>query len=89
MEEYTVDLSGVTDREGLHRRLRESLPLPSWYGDNLDALYDAVTEFYTPACISITGWAEIQEAMPRYFNRFRLVLRDAQEETPGLEIFFE
>ena len=43
MSYQTVDLSGVCDRNSLHDRLQESLTLPSWYGRNLDALYDALT----------------------------------------------
>ena len=42
---FTVDLSGVSDRKGLHDRIQEALPLPEYYGRNLDALYDALTEF--------------------------------------------
>ena len=48
MDEYLIDLSGVTDRDSLHQCLRDALPLPEWYGNNLDALYDSMTEMSVP-----------------------------------------
>ena len=45
--------------------LKKKLELPDWCGENLDALWDALTGImYTPAEISIkktTAWKEIQE----------------------------
>ena len=49
----------------LYRELKKKLELPDWCGENLDALWDALTGImYTPADISImktTAWQEIQE----------------------------
>ncbi len=42
--DYVIDLTGVTSREELHDRIEEALPLPGYYGRNLDALYDALQE---------------------------------------------
>ncbi len=41
---YDIDLTGVCDPAGFHKRVREILPVPDWYGDNLDALHDILTE---------------------------------------------
>ena len=41
---YTLDGAAAGDRETLHRYLRGQLPLPEYYGDNLDALYDALKD---------------------------------------------
>ena len=41
--EYNIDLRGVCSREELHDRIEEELPVPGWYGRNLDALYDILT----------------------------------------------
>ena len=43
MTEYRIDISRVNSRDDLHDALEEALPLPSWYGRNLDALYDVLT----------------------------------------------
>lgn len=89
MREYVVDLAGVRERAALHARLREALPLPSWYGDNLDALYDALTEDADPARILFTGWGALAEADPGYFAGFRRVLSDVEKEIPGFAAVFD
>lgn len=39
-----ADLSGCTDKPSAMRMLGHALDLPSWFGANLDALYDALTD---------------------------------------------
>lgn len=89
MREYMIDLSGIMDREALHLRLREALPLPEWYGGNLDALHDALTELAVPARICVRGMEDLPDQMREYAGRLRRVLRDAEEEVPGLTVRFE
>lgn len=90
MEVYTVDLTGVTDIKSLHERLQSSLPLPPWYGRNLDALYDALTDLAGEVQIVVESREEdIPEQLRDYAARLRRVLRDAEEEVPGLTIRFE
>ena len=40
--EYVIDLAGVTARKELHERIEAALPVPEWYGKNLDALHDVL-----------------------------------------------
>ena len=89
MREYTVDLSGASDREALHRRLKECLPLPPWYGGNLDALYDVLTDMEEPMYIRFIGWEDLKTYLPDYFDSFTRAVRDAQKEVDGLFCFFE
>lgn len=89
MDEYLVDLSSVTDRHSLHRRLREALPLPEWYGSNLDALYDFLTDLPVPVTIRFSGSEKAKDRLDDYFELFRRVLRDAQSALPGLTVLFE
>ena len=88
MSYQTVDLSGVCDRNSLHDRLQESLTLPSWYGRNLDALYDALTDAPGPIHICFTAWKEMEEADPAYFKMFRSVLQAIRAELPGSSFLF-
>lgn len=86
--DHTVDLSGVCDRASLHARLRDTLDLPAWYGRNLDALYDALTDTPVPAKIFFTSWDELQDAEPEYFDRFCRVLRAVESVLPGSSFVF-
>lgn len=88
MQMLIIDLSDVSDRESLHARLQEALDFPLWYGGNLDALYDVLTDRSDPACILIIGWQELEAADPAYFERFRRVLRDAEAAESSCRFIF-
>ena len=47
MKQITVDCTGL-DKAGLHQALKTALDFPHWYGNNLDALYDCLTEVSEP-----------------------------------------
>ena len=66
MAEYKIDLSRVTDVTSLHEQLMESLPLPAWYGRNLDALYDALTDLSGEVLIRVTGQDQAPAQMRDY-----------------------
>ena len=89
MDEYLIDLSGVTDRDSLHQCLRDALPLPEWYGNNLDALYDSMTEMSVPVTIRFLESEKAQDRLGDYFEMFRRVLQDVQSDLPGLTVLFE
>ena len=87
---YYIDLTGVEDRTELHDRIEQALPVPEWYGRNLDALYDVLTEpsFGGDCLICFTGCAGLGEKMPRYMEAMRQVCSAASEENPGLCVDF-
>ena len=84
MQSYTVDLAGVRRIDELHDRLGEGLRLPDWYGRNLDALFDHLTEM--EGQLFIDGIEEIDEDLKPYVDRFRAVLQDAKEANPLIQI---
>lgn len=88
-EEFYVDLLEISDKSSLHSKLREKLPLPSWYGNNLDALYDALTDMEVPARIHFLAWEKAARRLPSYMKAFHRVLVDAEKDNPGLNIVFE
>ena len=45
---FVLDGSSVGSREALHRTLAAGLRLPDWYGGNLDALHDCLTDITEP-----------------------------------------
>ncbi len=88
--EYIIDLEGVTARKELHERIRTALPVPEWYGGNLDALYDVLTEpCFGGGClvcfINCTGFAE---SMPRYYAAMQQMCKAAVDANPGLMVEF-
>lgn len=73
---YEIELDGVDSRAALHTRLRAALPLPAWYGDNLDALYDSLSEMPGPYEIVLRNEAAADEGMREYLAALRRMLRD-------------
>ena len=93
MKEYRIDLSGVVRRKELHRIIRETLPVPEWYGGNLDALYDVLTDpsFCEGESVRITfcGSGDFVNANPGYYHALQVMCRAAEEETGRQEFFFD
>lgn len=48
MEMYLIDFDGISTRKQAHEAIKAALGLPDYYGKNLDALFDCLTEL--PAC---------------------------------------
>ena len=83
---YTVDLSGVTTKEELHAALKEGLSLPDYYGGNLDALHDCLTDFAEPVEVTFCGYKPAKKALVSDFYAFRTVIEDSAEENGNLTI---
>lgn len=86
---YTLEGARMTDRAGAHDHLKERLELPEWYGRNLDALYDLLTAWGSPAEIVVRDPAAIQENLGRYGTALLGTLQDAAENNPNLTIILE
>ena len=80
----TLDAAKMTERTQAHCYLKEALSLPDYYGGNLDALYDCLTDL---------GETEIHfvnlDAAPSYFSRILPVFREAEEENEKLHLFYD
>ena len=91
---FVVDLAGAVTKGDLHDRIRRSLDLPAYYGENLDALYDLLTEMGAGTGtnarteIIFSGAEDADPSLGEYLDLMRTMCRDAEEENPGLEIFF-
>lgn len=85
---YSVDLTGVEDREMLYQRLAEALPLPGYCGKNLDALYDVLTECDSWDAIRFLHCDGVEMAMPEYFAALRAMCEDVCSTLEEKEITF-
>ena len=67
--------------------LGQALALPKWWGRNLDALYDCLTDLGRPVRLEISR----REAMEvsAFGRRLLQVLEDAAAEQFGLELSFD
>ena len=86
---FKVDISGVRDRKELHRCLAETLPLPNYYGNNLDALYDVLTEQGEPWDIEIVFMNETEERLGAYLLTMKRMCEAVEEENPCVKVRWE
>ena len=76
--EYILDLSELRSCGAFHARLKETLSFPVWYGGNLDAMYDCLTDLPGGTRLIIRGFAALEEQLGKpYSAKLRRVLNDA------------
>ncbi|MBR6080279.1 MAG: barstar family protein [Treponema sp.] len=78
--EISIDLGTVTNRDELHNLLAQSLHFPEYYGRNLDALFDLLTEPHEMWNLIFKNTASAKATLGEYFDHFRQTVLDAEEE---------
>ena len=76
----------MTDRPAAHSHLAERLDLPTWYGRNLDALYDVLTEIGTDTELILEDPAAVAENLGKYGEALLATMQEAAEANPHLII---
>lgn len=82
MTEALLDGEKVQDKERLHGWLSESLGFPDWYGGNLDALYDCLTDLSEEVRLVIVHGDKLREALGPYWDRLFQVFSQAAQDNP-------
>ena len=84
---YILNGRYLTDKAAAHAYLARILPLPDYYGGNLDALYDCLTEMGRHAVVLLG--ADALTAGGGYGEKILQTLRDAAASNPGLRLELE
>lgn len=85
MNEITLNCTGLETKAQLHGALADALSFPDWYGNNLDALYDCLTDLEEPVHLHLAGW----EQLPEWKAAFEAVLSDAENDCMEFTVTFE
>ena len=80
---YILNGKHLTDKASAHPYLARILDLPDYYGGNLDALYDCLTEMGPRTVVLLN--ADALDA-GGYGARVLETFRDAARDNPGLKI---
>ena len=86
MKVAIIDGNSVTSMEDIHASLARQLEFPEWYGGNLDALHDCLTDFHEDVDLSIVHPEALFERLGSAYVRLTRVLSDAAEENPYLKL---
>jgi len=81
MNTITLDARRMVERDEAQDYLRCQLELPEYYGGNLDALHDCLTEFSEMEII-----IEMNGAESFYLNRLIHVFEDSAEDNATLKL---
>ena len=68
--------------KALHRAVSEALDFPDWYGENLDALYDCLTDSQEETEILIVHKQKLEEHLGNYVSAMTKMLSQAEKENP-------
>lgn len=84
MKPIVIDCAEMTTRYRAHACLAERLSLPEYYGRNLDALYDCLTEISADTLLVLYRVDAMREALGQYAESILTVMEDAAGENPNL-----
>lgn len=85
MEERIIDCGCVRTKEDLHRIFQEALCFPDWYGDNLDALHDCLTDY--TGSVRILNWETAEENLGNYGRKAKKVIAAAALDNTALDLY--
>lgn len=72
-----LDGRKMRDKAATHAYLKEQLRLPEYYGNNLDALYDCLTELTEKPEIQIEHMEEMKQSLGEYAVALLETIQDA------------
>ena len=84
-----IDGAAIKTREQLHDALARQLSFPDYYGRNLDALFDCLTDLAEETELRLVRRDELFAHLGVYADILQNVLRDACEENPHLRLITE
>ena len=80
-----LDASQMADRAAAHAYLKQMLSFPEYYGNNLDALYDCLTELGQTEI----RFVNLSAGDESYFARVLPVFQEAQGQNRNLKIEYD
>lgn len=82
-----LDCIGIADKKEFHSRISQALCFPEWYGNNLDAMMDCLTELDS-LDLELDHWQAAQDALGDYGLAARETFENAALENPGFTVTF-
>ena len=86
MKKIVLDIARMHSVPALHKYLRSELSLPVYYGANLDALHDCLTELAEPTQLIVPAAIADNENLGWYGEQLLQVLQDAAKENENLTV---
>lgn len=76
----------ATSAAAFYRGLAAAAGWPEWFGGNLDALWDSVTDLTGPTAVVLDRWTRLAMAEPRNWPRLLAVLEERTRVAPPFAV---
>ena len=86
MAEIVLDGLEIESLEAVHDRFAQALNLPEWYGRNLDALFDCLTDLKEPVTVRLLHQKALEDRLGRRGRALARLLRRAAAENPQVTL---
>ena len=86
MAEIVLDGAELWSMEAVHDRFVQALALPEWYGRNLDALFDCLTDLREPVTVRLVNREALEDRLGRRGRALVRLLRQAAAENPQVTV---
>ena len=90
-EELLLDMSGIMDEETFHEYVSKKLDFPGYYGYNLNAFWDCITDedqSSMPKKLVVEGLSALKGFLPELHDGFVECLQDYSKEYPDRVVIF-
>ena len=88
MKELILDGKQIHSKAALHEAVKAQLDLPDWYGANLDALYDVLTERHQLQ-ITVRNQGSLRKYLQEDYDPVMATILDAVEDNASLLLVVE
>ena len=85
MREIVIDGRAVRSMEDIQSRLKTELSFPHWYGNNLDALHDCLTEI--SGKVRLLDWEAAEVHLGTYGKQAKKVIAAAALHNTDLDLY--
>ncbi|MCQ2419384.1 MAG: diaminopropionate ammonia-lyase [Clostridia bacterium] len=79
----------IHTKADLHDAFAQALQLPEWYGRNLDALHDCLTDIHEQTQIVLCNYPQLEQTLGPYAHRLQTMLRHAEQTNSFIRILFD
>ncbi len=86
MAEILLDGLEIQSVEAVHDRFAQALALPEWYGRNLDALFDCLTDQGEPMTVRLLHREALEKNLGRRGQALISLLHRAALENPQVTV---
>lgn len=80
MKIILLDGAVINDFSDIHNKFKSQLNFPDYYGENLDALYDMLTDISEKIIIISVNSKLFEEKFTKKWSAFLRLMKDVEEE---------